>query len=106
MVHVLSSSSRTHRSFYSFVVTTLAQAIYMSVLDTSLLVSSLPLIVLLDLKILTLAISSLMICNDSFACLLLRFGFVQLIPQLIINYKLKVNPSDLFGMLASRIGPR
>jgi hypothetical protein len=37
---------RTHRGWYSFIVTTLAQAIYM-------------------------------------------FGFVQLIPQLIINYKLK-----------------
>ena len=38
--------NRTHRSWYSFIVTTLAQAIYM-------------------------------------------FGFAQLIPQLIINYKLK-----------------
>jgi hypothetical protein len=37
---------RTHRGWYSFIVTTLAQAIYM-------------------------------------------FGFVQLVPQLIINYKLK-----------------
>jgi hypothetical protein len=37
---------KTHRSWYSYIITTLAQAIYM-------------------------------------------FGFVQLIPQLIINYKLK-----------------
>ncbi len=41
-----SAHSSTHRSWYSFIVTTTAQAIYM-------------------------------------------FGFVQLVPQLIINYKLK-----------------
>ena len=40
------TTHRTHRGWYSFIVTTLAQAIYM-------------------------------------------FGFVQLVPQLIINYKLK-----------------
>ena len=43
---LINLTGRTHRSWYSYIVTTLAQAIYM-------------------------------------------FGFVQLIPQLIINYKLK-----------------